>query len=437
MELYLVLEVISEFILATMSIIAILIIELTLKRQNKHISLLFLQLAILSFAFFNITNSLSILLVNRYFSHITGMLMFPCVLFMVIGINYSLKESYFSNILLIIIALGSLLIYLGFQLDAVYFDENNEIYRWDNAFMILAGIFNFINPLYLLYWGFRTWRNSPYHTKREAIIFFMGHIIFSFGAVVFLTLFLFEPLFIVLANITLAIGEGCMIFALIKDPRILHILPIHIFRIIVKNREGHPIYDFSWSDYNIRENVFSGFLNAVQKMSEDIMNIGSVLNITLEDGILNLNESEYITVGIVASKSSKSLRESLVNFTLDFEEEFKRLLKKSCLDINEYKSAYFLVKKHFSNYSTRFITSKKSLLYLPLEKNKAFKVIESKIRNIITDDNELKIIQEDLVKTPSSYNLEFLELYEELKDETEELNYNLLDNPDTDLQDPK
>ncbi|MBN1214268.1 MAG: hypothetical protein JXA99_02385 [Candidatus Lokiarchaeota archaeon] len=435
MELFNLLEIITEMILAIMSIIVVIFIESTTKKQNKIMSLFFIQVAVLCFGLFNISNSLSIIFNNEIFSRLTGMLMFPCVFFMIIAINYSLKDSYFSNSLLAIIALGSVLTYLGFQPNSVYFDINNNIYRWSGAFLIITGIFNFINPLYLLLWGIRTWRDSPYSTKRESIIFLSGHVIFTIGAVVFLTLYLFEAIFIVIANISLTIGLCLMIVALTKDPRILSILPIQIYRIIVKDRNGNPLYDFNWSDYNIRENIFTGFLNAVQMMSEEIMNIGGVLNITLEEGILNLNESDYVTVAIVASKSSKSLRESLINFTHDFESLFKRNLKISCIDKNDYKSAYLLVKKHFSNYSTRFIKSKNSPIYLSHTTKKELGLLETKIKNIITDNNEFQSIKEDILKTPISFNKEFLELYEELKDESEESIYKIPLDIDLDLLD--
>ncbi|MBY9006736.1 MAG: hypothetical protein KGD63_08260 [Candidatus Lokiarchaeota archaeon] len=415
------LEVISQIILTIMSILAVLLIEFASKKGKRNISLSFISIAVLFFGLFNSANALATIFENEYFARIAGMSMFPCVLFLMIGINYTMKQSYYSNSLIIIIALGSLLIYIGMQPDAVQFSLDNNRLMWSGSFMIGTALFNFINPISLFYWGLKTWRNASFSVKRIAFYFFLGHIIFALGAIVFFTLYFIEPLFIIPADITLIIGLSLILYAITKEPRILHILPFKIYRIIIKDRNGNLLFNYNWSEYNISENLFTGFLNAVQLMSEEVMNIGGLLNIELQEGILILNESEYITVGLVASNSSKSLRNSIIQFTKDFEGQFKRLLKKSCISMNEYETAYELIRIYFSNFSTRFITNRESVLYLPGKKIKQLKEIDNKLKNIFQNKEEYELIKNDLVKAPINFTTEFLELYDELKDESEEL----------------
>ncbi|MBY8983348.1 MAG: hypothetical protein KGD57_10385, partial [Candidatus Lokiarchaeota archaeon] len=293
MEFSLILELTSQIILTIMSILAVLLIEIASKKGKRNISLSFISMAVLSFGLFNSANVFATIFENGYFARIAGMMMFPCVLFLMIGINYTMKESYYSNSLIIIVALGSLLIYIGMQPDAVQLNLDNNRLMWSGSFMIVTALFNFINPISLFYWGLKTWRNAPFSVKRIAFYFFLGHIIFSIGEIGFFTLFFFEPLFIIPADICLIIGLGLMLYAITKEPRILHILPFKIHRIIIKDRNGHPLYNYNWSEYNINENLFTGFLNAVQLMSEEVMNIGGLLNIELKEGILILNESDY------------------------------------------------------------------------------------------------------------------------------------------------
>jgi hypothetical protein len=100
--------------------------------------------------------------------------------------------------------------------------------------------------------------------------------------------------------------------------------------------------------------MFTGFINAIQLMSKEVMNIGGLVDINLERGILILQDSELITVGLIASKSSKLLRDTLVNFSDDFEQQFERQLKQKISDRSQYDPAYLLIDKYT-------FTSKKSI----------------------------------------------------------------------------
>ena len=161
------------------------------------------------------------------------------------------------------------------------------------------------------------------------------------------------------------------------------------------------------------------------------MKIGGILDINLNKGVLIVNRIEHITVGLIASKESKLLKDCVSKFSIDFEDKFKRILKKSIVDMNAYKTADELIMKYFSNFSTKFIKDKKTPLYLLDDQFEPLKSIDNKIKNIFQDVDEYRLIVEDLVKAPINYSSEFIDLYEELKDETDEIIYN--DNRKTDL----
>ncbi|GAH87558.1 unnamed protein product, partial [marine sediment metagenome] len=125
--------------------------------------------------------------------------------------------------------------------------------------------------------------------------------------------------------------------------------------------------------------------NAVQLMSPEVMNIGGLLSIDLTEGILILKESDYITIGLVASKSSKLLRDSLIGFSKDFEEKFQRELKKSIIDKKEYMATYELVEKYFSNFSSKLIKSRKQPLLLMTKYKEVPIAIKNKLKEIKRD----------------------------------------------------
>ncbi|GAH53172.1 unnamed protein product, partial [marine sediment metagenome] len=282
------------------------------------------------------------------------------VIFFIIGINFMIKESFNSILLIIAFGAGVLLCYLAFQPDAIEFEFRRGYIDINPAgmFEVMEDFLSFFLFIPVFYWGLKTWTNAPFSIKKEALIFFIGMIIvapISLGVLIF---YYWDPVFIIYSDITMSIGVFIICIAIFMEPKILYILPFSVFRIFVKDRNGYPLFDHDWSESGISEPIFTGFINAVQLMSDEVMNIGGLLSIDLTEGILILYESEYITVGLVASKSSKLLRDSLIGFSKDFQIKFKRELKKSIRDKKEYITAYELIDKYFSNFPSKLIKSK-------------------------------------------------------------------------------
>ncbi|KKM64469.1 hypothetical protein LCGC14_0851670 [marine sediment metagenome] len=59
-----------------------------------------------------------------------------------------------------------------------------------------------------------------------------------------------------------------------KNVKILYVLPYPIYRISVRDHKGNLLYDHDWSESSISETAFSGFLNAIEIMIEEIMQMG-------------------------------------------------------------------------------------------------------------------------------------------------------------------
>ncbi|TFG18321.1 MAG: hypothetical protein EU531_00705 [Promethearchaeota archaeon] len=415
-------EVIIDFITAIFGII-LTIITYYSPKAKKIKSLFFIRLGFILFWVFILTDGLSFLFLNKILGLLSGLLIIPATLFIIIGLNYTMKENIYSYGLIIVAGLSSLLIYSGFLPGAVYIEFQSGYLRvaWGGLFGILGMVLTGIAMLYLFYWGVRTWINAPFLIKKEALIFFLGILtIFPFGFLFYL-LYIFEPIFILICDISIAIGTLIISLVVIREPKLLYILPYTIYRIVVKNKDGVPLYYHDWSESVLNETIFTGFLNAVQLMSEEVMNIGGLLDINLKEGILILKESKSITVGLVSSKSSKLLRDSVIKFTADFEKKFERELKKSITDPSQYENAFELIEKYFSNFPYKIIESKKQPLLLtgrylriPLE-------LENKLRKIFTDEEDYESIKAELIKSPLSFTSEFIRLHDELKDEMKQI----------------
>ena len=422
MTLNLTLEVIIDFILVIIGFVLTLITYIKPKTK-KLTSLNYIRLAIFGFSIFIFFDGLSILYINKLLNIITGFILIPLTLSFVIGVTYITKESYYSYGFIVVVGLSVLFLYLGFQPNAIYIKIQGE-----NIWLIWSGLFNSIGMIltaiievYLLYWGIKTLTNAPLLIKKEAYLFFLGVFLASVVAMVFYILYLIDPLYILASNFFLMIGLLIITLSVMIEPKLLYILPFTVYRIVVKDRDGYPLFDHDWSKSEISENIFTGFINAIQLMSEEIMNIGGLLDVQLKEGILILHESEKITVGLITSKSSKLLSSSVTNFTRDFENKFEKILKEGKNDMREYESAHELIEKHFSNFPSRIITNKRQPLLLTEKLLKLPLALDNALKKIFKDEKEYNFIKSEIYRTPESTAAGFISLYKELKKELEEI----------------
>lgn len=55
---------------------------------------------------------------------------------------------------------------------------------------------------------------------------------------------------------------------IMKKVKILHFLPYVFYRIALRDNKANSFNDHDWTDMNITETVFGGFLNTLEIMSE-------------------------------------------------------------------------------------------------------------------------------------------------------------------------
>jgi hypothetical protein len=415
-------EVITDFILTTIGIVFTIITYIKPKTK-KLTSLNYIRLAIFTFSVFIFFDGLSILYVSKFLGVITGFILIPLTLSLVIGVRYSTSESFYSRGFIVVVGLSVLFLYLGFQPNAIIIliQEGNIWLVWTGLFSIIAMILTAITLVYMFYWGIKTLKNAPFLIKKEAYLFFLGIFFGSVVAMGFYILYLFDPFYILPSNIALLIGLVIITLSVMIEPKLLYILPFTVYRIVVKDREGYPLFDHDWSKSEISENLFTGFINAIQLMSEEIMNMGGLLDIQLKDGILILHESENITVGLITSKSSKLLSSSVTNFTRDFENKFEKILKEGNKDMKEYESAHELIERHFSNFPSRIITNKRKPLLLTEKLLKLPLALDNALKTIFKDEKEYNFIKSEIYRTPESTAAGFISLYKELKKEFDDI----------------
>ncbi|MFX1389326.1 MAG: hypothetical protein ACFE9Z_04590 [Promethearchaeota archaeon] len=401
----------------------IITIEVQVSRVTKRFPLLFYLRLTIWFLFLNyLTKIISIILKNEAFFRIHIILIFPFTFFFILFFNNIIQESYYTIGLILTCCLGFLLIFLATQpnIVQVVIENGSEKFVLTGLINIIYKIFNLLFVSYLFVWGLKTWLNSPFYQKRKSFFCFIGSLIF-FSGFIFDT---FQSGFPILSIFTLLSNFfGLLIYTIILsiNVKILYVLPYTVYRISVRDNNGNPLYDHDWTDMNITETVFTGFLNAIEIMSEEVMHVGGILDINLNKGILFVIRTKYITVGLLASKSSKLLRDCVINFANDFEVKFERFLKVSCTDMKEYKSAYELITKYFSIIPYQNIKNKNHLLTLSFKYHQLPEEIKHKLKDIFKNEEEYEDVLNELIKTPCSDPYEFFDLYDELKDEIDKL----------------
>ena len=299
-------------------------------RIRKIKSLVYFRIALFLYSLTLLFDVFAFLYLNLIMSVLGGYTAVLSTIFIILALNYLMKEEYYSISLIIAIILASLGFYLGTQPGAAAVEPGAGYLRvgWVGAFGLICDLSTLLFALIVFYWGLKTLLNAPFLIKREALMFFAGTCIMPPISMMFYLLMPINPFYILICNIIATLGLFFLTYSIIKEPKVLYILPFTVYRLLVKDKNGFPLFHHDWSESQVNETIFTGFINAVQLMSEEVMNIGGLLDINLREGILILHESQYISVGLVASKSSKLLRDALVNFSKDFETKFKRQLKK-------------------------------------------------------------------------------------------------------------
>ena len=405
-------------ILAGSILLILAIIVLKSPKTKKIRSVKYLAISILFGSAFFFSVFFSILILSEVITIFYNLLYIGAALFFIMGINYIMKDRIYSTSLLIVITLSALIVFLAFQNPVVNIVVVSGFYTTEATgyFFFFSELLAAFTLLNMFYWGIKTYLYCPPFIKREATIFFLGTTLMSIITLFVYYLYFFFPIFLIIYPLVTSLGISTFMNAIIIEPKLLYILPFEINRILVKDREGFPLFDHDWSESTISDNIFSGFINAVQIMSEEVINKGGILDIILSDGILILRESEFITVGLIASKPSKLLRESLIHFSDEFESNFMRLLKSKCREMDKYDDAYLLLDKFFSNFPSKLVSDKDKPLYLTMKYKGLTPELENKMKEIFANEQEYEEMKKEILTYPEAAAWHFLKFYEENRD---------------------
>jgi hypothetical protein len=229
------------------------------------------------------------------------------------------------------------------------------------------GILRFAQVIYIFYfmtfyflWSFHTWRKAPANLKRLTSYLLFGSTTFSIVTGVLYVIGTFIRIFNAIGFFINGIGAFITILVILKDPRIIYILPFKAYRIlVVDTKEGVALLKYDWGKAgDVEENIFTMMFQAIGDVLDDILKKGDVQEIQMDRAVLliNHNKENSIASVLIASKSSKSLRYGLKRFSEEFNAHIHSTLEGSRSN-GDYNEGVKLVERVFD-----FVPSYKSVI---------------------------------------------------------------------------
>ncbi|MFW9820652.1 MAG: hypothetical protein ACFFE5_13665 [Candidatus Thorarchaeota archaeon] len=398
-------------------LIALIIMTISLKIKKIH-HLVFIKLSILGMSLVYFFEAFANLFLNNIFLIVSGITLVPTTIFILIGVNYIMREKVNTVSLVITCCLGVILCFIVFIPGAIVSVKVNGfiMIQWLEWSKLITELFHILFVGIIAYWGIISWESAPFLIKNEADQFLIAVSFMVIRAIVNLLVYI-HPIWIMVVNIVFAVGVIIFTLVITNEPKILFIFPFSLNRLLIRDKSGYLLFDQDWSKSKISEQVFTGFLNAIQLMSNEVVNLGGVLDIDLKEGILMIHESDYISVGLISTKSSKFLRNALTYFVEDFEKTFEQNLKEGIKDPKKYESAYLLIDKYFANFPIRLIEGRREQIMLESKYLEIPKQLEQQLEKVAQNQEELDLLKSELQKAPIGFTADFFDLYEKLSRE--------------------
>jgi hypothetical protein len=201
-----------------------------------------------------------------------------------------------------------------------------------DVWLQLVNIILSLSGVAYLYWAINTSRKAPPVLKKKASSLLLLSILMVIGlAVQFVAFGELADLLIVQAIMTVIVVIGTLII-IKNEPRIAHLLPYTVYKLIVTSKNGPKYYTRSWAESGIDDDMLAGLMSAIGTVVKNTLQkikTGAISEIKMYKGVM-LTEMRYLPVNIVlvASKASGALRQSLEGFG----EEFMKLFYNDLYD---------------------------------------------------------------------------------------------------------
>jgi len=205
----------------------------------------------------------------------------------------------------------------------------------------------------MAYYLFKIYRVAPFKLKKYTFLAFTGGILFGIITPISVIIMHFLSQDIALAVLLASIGMLTIVTAIfIKNPKLAFILPFKVMRLSVINSDnGTLLFSHNWKsgkeikDDDIVSMMFQGIITILRES----LGKGDLQEIDLENAVVIAQKSiKFPTVYIlIATSTSKSLRNGLNSFIKRFEIKFSNIIE-NVIDFSVFSSASKIVLQSFS-----------------------------------------------------------------------------------------
>ncbi|XEO75269.1 hypothetical protein WKT22_00285 [Candidatus Lokiarchaeum ossiferum] len=273
--------------------------------------------------------------------------------------------------LILVSILGTLVLYsssLEGNISPFPFDNGDPSFQMVGVLRFTQTALNLFMSGLLVYYCFKLYIVAPLYLKSITLINLIGGFILG----VITTILILTGITLVVPGIYMlpfGIGVLIMTIAMIKEPKLAFILPFKVFQLnVIKEKNGIPIFSYNWASKNKFESIseqtiktpktmneadqqtlLSSLIIGIDQVFQSILLTGEISEIHLADRVILLyrDHKHPLVFMLEATQASKSLKNALIQFTKDFQNQFSEFYEEM-EHIPRFEPASQYVQKNFS-----------------------------------------------------------------------------------------
>ncbi len=321
--------------------------------KEKYRHALFITICWVNISICYIFQSFAELFLSKTLWFICCLCYIPLGFFIVLLLD-SLTKSTIDPIKIAIISAESVWLYISSlnpnSIIIIQFTNGQYGMAANGEFLIAQSILYMTLGIFCVLYGARIYLSAPPTLSRDSRRFLLG--IISFGIFPVVTvLFNFNVFFPSGDAVFIGVGALICTIALIKQPKFAYILPFKAYSLTILTADGGvPIFTYSWKNLSGHDEVIlSGFISAISKGIDELIQKGHIRELILDKGIMILeyNGDTPIVFALIANESSTSLKEGLRCFKHKFNLTYAKYLDTPALNQNKIVGVETLVKECF------------------------------------------------------------------------------------------
>jgi len=337
-------DLIYEFIGASFIIAASMIsLGLYMKRRSKLLASFFV--AWLTMAMYVLFTAISDLFESPLIARISDS-MFPTLslVFFLVFLDYAQNDQVSPKKMAFgFFVFAMIFTWVWYPANEILYINGTRFYSFYDIYYQVQNVCLAALAFIIVYWFIITARSLPPSLVKLRPYLYIGSVFGLMASVPVFVANVFTDLVIFSFIGTVGIAFISTL-AIRKEPRLVHLLPFKVYRLIISSKGGCLYYERQWCDIDVDSVMIAGMMSAINSFSKGALrektdddnlkdpslktgekfDAGAIYEMRLKKAVI-LSEMQYAPVNILllSSKASKDLKVSLEDFSASFMQEFK------------------------------------------------------------------------------------------------------------------